>query len=174
MKKSLLGFCLVLILFTNIYPQSNGYIKKFELKENSIRLSRVAHSTQYFDKIGRKAALLGYEDGTFEMWVWPWKPLRNFELLFFLGSSTTPIKAKDIVRTIDVTPEATTLTFVYESFTVKEITIVPGFLPVMQPQWPAGIGGQYSYWDNDVKAYVISEGQQRAIFLCGSPLGRMM
>lgn len=196
MKKSLPVFGLVLLLLSNIYSQSKGYINKFELKENSIRLSRVAQSTQYFDKIGKKTALLGYEDGTFEMWVWPWKPLRNFELLFFLGSSTTPIKAKDIVRTIDVTPEATTLTFVYESFTVKEIimvpidergaiilldvftteplTIVPGFLPVMQPQWPAGIGGQYSYWDDEVKAYVISEGQRRAIFLCGSPLGKMM
>ena len=161
MKNSLLVLGLVLFLLSNIYSQSDGFINKFELKENSIRLSRIAQSTQYFDKIGRKTALLGYEDGTFEMWVWPWKPLRNFELLFILGSSTTPIKAKDIVHKIDVTPEATTLTFVYESFTVKEIimvpveergaiilldvftteplTIVPGFLPVMQPQWPAGM-----------------------------------
>ncbi|OGU71293.1 MAG: hypothetical protein A2V93_07165 [Ignavibacteria bacterium RBG_16_34_14] len=196
MKKLLLLLILILPLLSNIYSQSNGFIKKFELKKSNILLSRVAQPTQYFDKIGRKAALMGFEDGSFEMWVWPWKPLRNFEILFFLGSSTTPIKAKDIVRTIDVTPEATTLTFAYESFTVKEIiivpveergalilldvftteplTIVPSFIPVMQPQWPAGIGGQYSYWDNDVKAYVISEGQQRAIFLCGSPLGKMM
>ena len=107
MKKLLLLLVLVLLLLSSIYSQSNGFIKKFELKKSSILLSRIAQPTQYFDKIGRKAALMGFEDGSFEMWVWPWKPLRNFEILFFLGSSTTPIKAKDIVRTIDVTPEAT-------------------------------------------------------------------
>ncbi|MEK9138546.1 MAG: GH116 family glycosyl hydrolase, partial [Bacteroidota bacterium] len=95
-----------------------------------------------------------------------------------------------------VTPEATTLTYTYESFTVREhilvprdepgavllldvystapLTIVAGFLPVMQPMWPAGIGGQFSYWDDDAHAYVISEGQWRAIFLCGSPLAQQM
>src|SRR4030065_243066 len=36
-------------------------------------------------------------------------------------------------------------------------TDVPGFLPVLQPMWPAGIGGQYAYWDDQLKAYLISE-----------------
>ncbi|MBU2637281.1 MAG: hypothetical protein KJ963_09415, partial [Bacteroidetes bacterium] len=48
------------------------------------------------------------------------------------------------------------------------------FFPVMQPQWPAGIGGQYSYWDDNQKAFIISESQQRGLFLCGSPLGKQM
>jgi hypothetical protein len=104
--------------------------------------------------------------------------------------------AKDIARTISVTPEATILTYSYESFSIKEIifipveetaaiilldiytteplTIVPSFFPVMQPQWPAGIGGQYSYWDDNQKAFIISESQQRGLFLCGSPLGKQM
>jgi glycogen debranching enzyme len=104
--------------------------------------------------------------------------------------------AKDIVRTISATPEATTITYTYESFTVKEIiivpvdqpgiiilldvrtiepiSIIPGFLPVMQPQWPAGVGGQYSYWDDDVRTFVISEAQRRAMYLCGSPAGKEM
>lgn len=187
-----------LFLLISLFAQDGqrGLIPKFELKKNDIELTRLAQPSQYFDRIGRKAALMGFEDGTFEMWVWPWKPLRNFQLLFFIGSSTTPILPKDIVKRISVTPEAVTLTYSYESFTVKEIImvpveekgalilldvnttiplkIVPGFLPVMQPQWPAGIGGQYSYWDNDVKGYIISESRQRALFICGSPLGQQM
>jgi glycogen debranching enzyme len=148
------------------------------------------------DKIGSKSALMGFENGSFEMWIWPWKVLRNFDLQFFIGTTTLPIQSKDIVREISVTPEATIITFVYETFTVKEIifiphnkpgaiilldvyttaplTIVPGFIPVMQPQWPAGIGGQYSYWDNNLKAYIISEAQRRGIFICGSPMAEQM
>ncbi|MFA3783296.1 amylo-alpha-1,6-glucosidase [Melioribacteraceae bacterium 4301-Me] len=196
--KTRLSIFLLFIFILNLSAQENqkDFVPKFELKKNEIELSRIAQPTQYFDRIGRKAALMGYEDGTFEMWVWPWKPLRNFQLQFFVESSTTPIQPKDILKTISVTPEVATLTFSYESFTIKEIimvpvnekgaiilldvnttvplTIVPGFLPVMQPQWPAGIGGQYSYWDDNVKGYIISEGRQRALFICGSPLGKQM
>jgi glycogen debranching enzyme len=164
--------------------------------KNDIILTRTAQPHQYTDKIGSKAALMGFENGSFEMWIWPWKVLRNFDLQFFVGTSTQPILSKDIVRDISVTPEATTITFVYESFTVKEIifipnnkpgaiilldvytttplTIVPGFMPVMQPQWPGGIGGQFSYWDDGVKAYVVSEAKWRGIFLCGSPIAEQM
>jgi glycogen debranching enzyme len=172
------------------------FISAFELRPNDLELTRPAQPDQYFDKIGRRAGLMGYESGSFELWVWPWKPLRNFELQCLVGTSTQPILAKDIVRTISATPEATTLTYTNEAFTVNEhiliprdepgailllevhtttpLAIIPGFIPVMQPMWPAGIGGQFSYWDDDANAYVISEGQWRAIFLCGSPAGKQM
>lgn len=177
-------------------PGFSQPILSFQLIPNDLELTRLAQPLQYFDKIGTRAGIIGCESGTFEMWVWPWKPLRNFELSFLLGTSTQPILAKDIVKTISVTPEANVLTYTYESFTVKEIILVPrdepgalllldvysttpltivaSFLPVMQPMWPAGIGGQFSYWDDDAHAYVISEGQWRAMFLCGSPLAQQM
>ena len=191
--------CLIFILLLSITTFANSQtsmIPSFALHPNDLELTRPAQPLQYFDKIGRRAGIMGYESGTFEMWVWPWKPLRNFELSFLLGTATEPILARDIVRTISVTPEATVLTYTYESFTVREIFVVPrdepgaillldvhsttpltivaGFLPVMQPMWPAGVGGQFSYWDDDSHAYVISEGQWRAIFLCGSPLAQQM
>lgn len=195
-EKSLSVILILMILLSNSISSQTGLIPKFELGKNNLTLTRPTQPNQYMDKIGQKAALLGFESGSFEMWIWPWKVLRNFEIQFFVGTTTQPILAKDILRDIYVTPEATTLTYVYESFTVKEIifvphnqhaavilldvntttplTIVPGFMPVMQPQWPAGIGGQYSYWDDGVKAYVISESQQRGLFLCGSPVAQQM
>src|SRR3989339_86884 len=185
-----------LVLVVVVLKAQDITLDKFKLNENNLILSRPAQPNQYMDKIGQKAALLGFESGSFEMWIWPWKVLRNFEIQFFVGTTTQPILAKDILRDISVTPEATTLTYVYESFTVKEIifiprdkpgaiilldvntttplTIIPGFMPVMQPQWPAGIGGQYSYWDDGMNAYVISESQQRGLFLCGSPAAQQM
>ena len=186
---------IVFISFLECFSQELP-ILSFPLHPNDLELTRSAQPFQYFDKIGKKAGLMGLESGSFEMWVWPWKVLRNFELSFLLGTSTQPILAKDIVRTISVTPEATTLTYTYESFTVREriivprnepgailllevysttpLTIVAGFLPVMQPMWPAGIGGQFSYWDDAAGAYVISEGQWRAVFLCGATGAKQM
>jgi hypothetical protein len=154
-------------------------------------LSRVAQPNTYFDKAGRKFAILGLESGTFEAWAYPLKLLRNFEFSFFLKDSTRPIPAKDIVRFIEVTPAATTLTFTYQSFTVKAtyvaavedpgavvlleveatepLSIVAGFQPVLQPMWPAGIGGQYAYWDDALKAYLISEPTRKNHGYVGSP-----
>jgi len=46
---------------------------------------------------------------------------------------------------------------------------VAGFLPVLQPMWPAGIGGQYAYWDDKLKAYLISEPTRKNHGFIGSP-----
>jgi glycogen debranching enzyme len=184
------------LLLITISAQQNNLTKKFEIPSNDLTLTRSAQPHQYMDKIGTKSAVIGFENGTFEMWIWPWKVFRGFDLQFFVNTTTQPILSKDIVREISVTPEATTITFVYESFTVKEIifipkdkpaavilldvytttplTIVPGFMPVLQPQWPAGIGGQSSYWDDNMKGYVITEAQRRGYFVCGSPIAEQM
>ncbi|MEK6565343.1 MAG: hypothetical protein AABZ41_01420, partial [Bacteroidota bacterium] len=112
-------------LFCSIVNAQQTVIPAFPFRTNDLQLSRLAQPLQYFDKIGKRAALMGLESGNFEAWVWPWKPLRNFELSFLLGTSTQPILAKDIVRSISVTPEVTTLTYTYESFAVREHILVP-------------------------------------------------
>lgn len=181
---------LLLIFPTTVFCQS-ATIAAFKLDPNSIELHRLAQPGTYFDKVGRKFAILGYESGSFEAWAYPLKLFRNFEFSFYIGSSTEPIRGKDIVRFISVTPEATTLTYTYQSFTVKAVyvtsvdepgaiifldvnateplTIVASFLPVLQPMWPAGIGGQYAYWDDAAKAYLISEPTRNNNAYVGSP-----
>ena len=158
-----------------------GLVPAFPLERDGLTLTRLAQPGTYFDKAGRRFAILGFESGVFEAWAYPLKIFRNFELSFLLKGGTRPVAAKDIVRFIEVTPAATTLTYTYQSFTVKAtyvtaveepgavillavdatepLTIVAGFLPVLQPMWPAGIGGQYAYWDDKAKAYLISRAQ---------------
>jgi glycogen debranching enzyme len=188
---------LLLLLNPAVYAQQQdtvkGLVPTFPLEPSPVMISQPARPAAYFDKIGRKAAVLGYENGTFEAWIFPLKILRNFELSFLLRTSTESIKAEDIVKRIDARPEATTLTYVHESFTVKEtfiaplnesgvlilievhtialVSVIASFLPVLQPMWPAGLGGQYSYWDDGVKAYIISESTGKIGALVGSPLG---
>lgn len=163
--KFLLFLTLLLFCCGFIYAQE-GLIQEFEIKKHKMTLERLARPGTPFDKVGRKFAILGDESGTFEAWAYPLKILRNFEISFFLDSSTRAVKAGDIVRRVSVSPEATILTFTYQSFTVKAIyitpihepgaiillkvdtevplTIVCGFLPILQPMWPAGIGGQFA------------------------------
>ncbi len=182
--------CLVLLVGVRLWPAERT-IARFAFGSSELTLRRVARPQTPFDKVGRKFAILGTESGTFEAWAYPLKLVRDFELSFFIGSSSRPIPARDIVRFIEVSPAVTTLTYVFQSFTVKAsfvaavsdpgavvllsvdavepLTIVCSFLPVLQPMWPAGIGGQYAAWDDELKAYLISEPRRRNHGFIGSP-----
>jgi hypothetical protein len=145
-------------------PQAaEGTMADLKIERGDLELTRPAMPRTPFTKTGRRFALLGFESGAFEAWAYPLKLLRNFELSFLLGASTVPIEARDIVRSVSVQPAVTTLTYTYQSFTVKThylapvddpgavilldvdstepLTIVCSFLPVLQPMWPAGLGG---------------------------------
>jgi hypothetical protein len=194
--KSISRYVLIFFTITSLLGSlplfaEEGLIPKFVLEENDLRLYRLAQPQTPFIKAGRKFAILGNESGSFEAWAYPLKLFRGFEFSFFVDDSTRPIHGKDIVRHIDVTPEATILTYTYQSFSVKAIyitpidmpgclilleidstvplTIVCGFLPVLQPMWPAGLGGQYAHWDNILKAYIISEPTRKNHGIVGSP-----
>ncbi|MFZ0390987.1 MAG: hypothetical protein WAN36_11070, partial [Calditrichia bacterium] len=187
---------IILLLICIILPGSSlfaqtGTIPKFQLQQNDLQLQRLAQPHSPFNKVGHKFAVLGQESGSFEAWAYPLKLFRNFEFSFLLANSTTPVKAADLVRYISVSPEASTLTYTFQSFTVKAIFVTPpeqpgafifldiestvpltlvcGFLPVMQPMWPAGIGGQYAYWNKDLNAYIISESGRQNHGIIGSP-----
>jgi hypothetical protein len=192
MKKFVFILCsLIFFISVSAAEDQEGLIPAFKIEHNPLILNRLAQPGIPFDKAGRKFSILGDESGSFEAWAYPLKLLRNFEFSFLVGSSTRPIPARDLVRYISVTPEATTLTYTYQSFTVEAIyitpleesgamillkvdsstplTIVCGFLPVLQPMWPAGLGGQYAYWDDKLKAYIISESTMKNHGIIGSP-----
>ncbi len=180
-------------IFLGFFPLNaqEGTIPAFELEPNPIALKRLARPGTPFDKVGRKFAVLADESGSFEAWAYPLKIFRNFTFSFLVGSSTRSILGKDIIRYITVTPEATTLTYTYQSFTVNAtyitpvdepggiillqvdsthpLTIICGFLSVLQPMWPAGLGGQFAYWDAKQKTYIISESNGQNHGILGSP-----
>lgn len=182
---------LVLLLPTWLLAQE-GTVPAFDLDGLAdLRLTAPAQPFTPFDQCGRRFAILGAQSGRFEAWAYPLKLFRAFQMSFYIGASTRPIPAEEIVRRVEVTPAATTLVYTFQSFTVKAhyvtavdtpgavilldiastepLSIVCGFLPVLQPMWPAGIGGQYAYWNGDLKAYLISETTRKNHGLVGSP-----
>ncbi len=171
--------------------EKGAFIPAFPLLLDDLKLERLAQSFSPWDKVGRRFAFIGTEGGSLEAWAYPLKLIRQFELSFLLGSSTQPIRSRDIVRRITVTPAATIFHFAFQSFSLQAIyvasvnepgglillalssdeplTVVVSFLPVLQPMWPAGIGGQYAYWDKDLRAYLISEPTRKNHAYVGSP-----
>jgi glycogen debranching enzyme len=166
-------------------------LPKFPLGQTRLDLHRLAQPATPFNKVGHKFALLGFEGGTFEAWAYPLKLFSNVQFSFLLDESTRPVPAREIVRYIDVSPAVTTLTFTFQSFVVKAhyltvidepaamillevdstdpLTIICSFSPVLQPMWPAGLGGQYAYWNDELKAYLVSEPTRHNHALIGSP-----
>ncbi len=192
MRRSLLPCLFVLVIgLGGALRAHQGLIDPFPIGESGLKLERPARPGTPFDKVGRKCAVLGDESGSFEAWAYPLKLFRNFEFSFLVGNSTRPVRGADIVGWIEVTPAVTTLTFTYQSFSVKAhyitpideagsivlleieatepLTVICSFLPVLQPMWPAGIGGQYAYWSEDLRAYVISEPTRMNHAVVGSP-----
>ncbi|MEW6455695.1 MAG: GH116 family glycosyl hydrolase, partial [Acidobacteriota bacterium] len=170
-----------------------NFIKTFEIKKDFLYFSRNIIRNNYFDQIGRKFAILGYENGNFEVWGFPFKILRDFELSFVFPDKANPEPGEKFIKTFETTPEVKILTYANQYFTLKEIFIVPksfpgaiillnfytvrpltvivNFIPVLQPMWPGSLGGQYCFWDDKLNAYIISESRRKFNAVIGSPSG---
>lgn len=140
---------------------------------------------------GLRAAFLGREDGSFEAWVYPLKVLHGFQLSFGTPAYADPIPGGELASWVDVRPEASVVRYAHDSFTADAIWLVPRdqagglvlldiktsvplqvvvrFRIDLKPMWPAALGGQYSYWDDGLKAYVVGEASRKHAALVGSP-----
>ncbi|MCX6546227.1 MAG: hypothetical protein NTV05_17680 [Acidobacteria bacterium] len=168
-------------------------IPRFAREANPISLSGVARPTRYMEASGRKAALLGREDGSFEAWVYPLKVLQDFGLSFGVPAYKDPIAGASLANSVDIRPEASTVRYSHAAFTVDATWLVPlneqgalvlldvrtsvrlrlavTFSVDLKPMWPAALHGQYIAWDNALKAYVAGEGSGTHAALIGSPFG---
>lgn len=191
MKKRLCSLIVCLLLPCLFTAPGRAQTSPFEAYASASALHRIANPGYPFNKSGRQFAILGFEGGQFEAWAYPLKLFRNFELSFKIGASSRPIPARDIVRYIEAAPAYTTLTFLFQSFVVRAtyvtaidkpcaviflhidtnepLEVICSFTPVLQPMWPAGIGGQYAYWNDELKAYLISEPTRQNHAFVGSP-----
>lgn len=173
--------------------QTAPIVPRFDRGTNPIALTGPARPQRYLEASGRRAAWLGREDGGFEAWVYPLKVLHDFHLAFGVPAYADPIPAASLASWVDVRPEASLVRYAHDSFTADAIWLVPlseagglvlldistsvpitvqvQFRVDLKPMWPAALGGQYSYWDDALKAYVIGEASRKAAALVGSPLG---
>jgi glycogen debranching enzyme len=169
-------------------------IKRFPLREEGLHLERRAHAGAFFDVLGRRSALLGYENRELEAWVYPLKILDDFALSFRLEGYPLDIDGRDIVGTIEARPAATILTYAHAAFTIRQImmapldtpgalvlldvnsalplTITASFRPRLRLMWPATSMTANTGWDANEHVYYVTEESGKYAGVIGCPIGR--
>ena len=172
-------------------PPALPAVPRFAVLASPIGLRGDVRPRQYVGVVGPRSAWLGVETGEAELWVHPLKLASGFRLDFRVPEYGEPIRGADVARTIEVRPEATTITYSHATFTVRQhvlapldepgllvllevdtyrpLEIVVSFRTVLQYAWPGGLGGQYAFWSADDRAFVLSESLRRRNALIGSP-----
>src|SRR5882724_11011985 len=80
-------FCLIPIFVSSTATNAQALmdpslLSKFQLKKSGLELERRTQAGSFFDVVGHKSAVLGYENRSLEAWVYPLKILDDFELSF--------------------------------------------------------------------------------------------
>lgn len=166
-------------------------VPKFEISASPLALRGDVRLHQYVGVIGRAAAWLGSETGEAELWVHPLKLANDFKLDFKIPDYVAVVRGIDVARTIEIRPEITTITYSHATFTVRQhilaplnepgllllldvetirpLEIIVSFKTVFQYAWPGAFGGQYTVWNDDEKAFILSESLRERNGVIGSP-----
>lgn len=159
------------------------------LPSSGLEWRNPAMPLQYFDATGRRAAVFGRQDGSFEAWIWPIKLLHGFHLEFHPEGAPEPVKGESILRDVITRPESTTLVYSHPQFTVRQTIWIPlndpavvvwfevdapkplgitvKFTPDFQPMWPASFGGVHSGWQDD--SFIFYDALEQHAAIVGSP-----
>ena len=115
-----------------------------------------------FSVVGPRGAILGRQNGTYELWLFPWKILSGMRMSVQMQDYPVPIDGNEQAAEIDVKPDETTITYAHANFTIRQIMLAPkaedagtgamvlyemqairpmtvtfSFDPVMRRMWPA-------------------------------------
>ena len=189
-------FFLIFALFLTAIDttaQTNSMAKTV-LPASGLVLERRSQAGSFYNVVGRKSALLGYEHRAAEAWVYPLKVLDDFELGFRIEGYNREYRANDLLVKITVTPEATILTYSHAAFTVRQIMFAPvneagivilldvdSVLPMtisaqfkskMRLMWLAGSMTPDTSFEETGRRYYLSEETGKFVGVIGSPFAR--
>src|SRR5258705_1624514 len=180
--------CLLCLLFTSLIPSAVPAAPA-QQHAHALELSRPVRIWEFLSAVGTRAGLLGNEAGRMEAWVYPLKLLRDFRLQFETEGRALP--GESLARTIIARPESSTIVYTGDTFSVRETFFAPinepgaiislevetefpleieaSFLRDFQLEWPGALGGTYSFWDKDERAFYIGEETKKFAAFVGSP-----
>jgi glycogen debranching enzyme len=165
---------------------------RLDLAPQGTTLRKPVQPHHFLEAVGRRGAMLGTEDGTFEAWLNPIKLARDFRISVFFDGSVEPVDLADLAETVAVSPGRVTIRHSHAAFTIRQTWVAAidepvllvlldvdtnrplrlraSFIPEMTPMWPASFGGQSSSWDEKETAFILGEGLRRYSLVIGSPL----
>jgi glycogen debranching enzyme len=100
-------------------------VPAFPLDSNPLVIQRAARTNQPFSVTGERGAILGQQDGSFELWLLPVKLLHNARLTARLQNYDAPIELNDYASSIEVRPDHTTITYSHAGITVRQHMFIP-------------------------------------------------
>src|SRR3954452_6557980 len=184
----------MIVLAEQNVPASTDGIPKFQIRSGGLELTRSTHAGAFFDVVGRRAAIVGYENREAEAWIYPLEILDGLSFSFRLEGYPLDIDGRAILSSIVVRPEATTFVYAHSAFTVREIMFVPvdepgvvilldvrsvlpisvtvSFRPRLRLMWPATAMTASIGWDASSHLYSLSEETGRYAGIVGCPFGR--
>lgn len=139
-------------------------------------LAGPAEDIRYCEVVGERIALLGFESGVFELWVWPIKVAHDFRIVV-----RDPATGADpvVARRVEVSPYELVFTLTGQGFFVRlrffasrtrravvmlverandvELELELSFVCDFRPMWPAGMGGQTAAPDGPSGGFVLTE-----------------
>ena len=195
LRSAVAGVCLcgfVAVSAQDVAP--TVHVARFPLRSGGLELTRPTHAGAFFDVVGRRAALFGYENRAAEAWVYPLQVLDEFSLSFRLEGYPLEIDGRDIMASIRVRPEATTLVYAHAAFTARQImfapldepglaivldvqstlpiTVTASFRPRLRLMWPATSMTANIGWDEAAHVYYLTEETRRYAGVIGCPSAR--
>lgn len=166
-------------------------IPRFDLPTSGLEWRQSVQPNKFFDATGSRAAVFGRQNGHFEAWIYPIKLLHGFRLEFRQEGMPEPVRGEAWLEQLVVRPESSTIVYVHPRFTVRQTIWIPRdapaivqffdvesdkplaitakFTPDFKPMWPASLGGQYSYWLSQEKAFALTDGTSKPTAVIGSP-----
>ena len=169
-----------------------GQTAHLDLTPAGPALRKPVQARHFLESVGKRGAILGREDGTFEAWLNPIKLARDFRMSVFFDGSLEPVDLADLAETVTVSPGRATIVHSHAAFTIRQTWVAAvddavllvlleidtnrplrlraSFIPEMKPMWPASFGGQSSSWDEKERAFILEEGLGRYAPIIGSPL----
>ncbi|NUQ29964.1 MAG: glycogen debranching protein [Acidobacteriaceae bacterium] len=120
-------------------PLDRAYLQRefhavdaFALDANPLVIDHAARPNQPFSVTGERGAILGQQDGSFELWLLPVKIFHNAKLSARLEGYPALIDLNAQAAEIEVRPDHTTITYSHAAITVKQHMFIPRGQPAGQ------------------------------------------
>ncbi len=96
-------------------------VPEFPLASSDLTIRQHAEIGKPFTVAGKCGAVMGEQDGSFEVWAFPIKLLSHFTISADVEGYPVPIDLNADAAEIEVAPDHTTITYSHIAFTVREI-----------------------------------------------------
>ena len=108
---------------------------RFALAPAGPSVEKAVQPHHFLEAVGRRGAILGTEDGTFEAWLNPIKVASHFRLSVYFDGALEPVDLAPLAERVAVSPGRATITHSHAAFTIRQTWVGPWTSPSCWSCW---------------------------------------